>query len=171
MRYVRALTDEQRAFLSTTMKEDAAFRARTRAQSLLLSAEGMTIKEITKMYQVDRDTVSTGIRKWEHDGPARLHEKPRSGRPPTLTPEEQTLAIASIKEEPRSLKQVVERFTHKTTQRLSISSLKRLAKRGRLRWQRVRKSLKRLRDDEALAQCQRALAALQKQAEQGEIAL
>ena len=27
MRYVRALTNEQRAFLSTSMKEDASFRA------------------------------------------------------------------------------------------------------------------------------------------------
>jgi hypothetical protein len=35
----------------------------------------------------------------------------------------------------------------------------------------VRKSLKRLRDDEAFAQCQRELEALQKQEEQGEIDL
>ena len=100
----------------------------------------MTINAITQIYQVDRDTVSTWIRKWEHDGPASLHDKPRSGRPPKLTPEEQQLAIAYIKEEPRSLKQVVERITHKTAKCLSISSLKRLAKRARLRWKRVRKS-------------------------------
>jgi hypothetical protein len=65
---------------------------------------------------------------------------PAAADPPKLTPEEHTLAIASIKEEPRSLKQVVERFTQKTAKRLSISSLKRLAKRARLRWKRVRKS-------------------------------
>jgi transposase len=69
----------------------------------------MTIKDIAKIYQIDRDTVSTWIRKWERDGPTSLHDQPRSGRPPKLTLEEQTLAIAYIKEEPRSLKQVVER--------------------------------------------------------------
>jgi transposase len=131
----------------------------------------MTITEITTIYPVDRDTVSTWIRKWEHDGPESLHDKPRSGRPPKLTPEEQQLAIAYIKEEPRSLKQVVERLTNKTAKRLSISSLKRLAKRGRLRWKRVRKSLKSLRDPAAFARCQRELEALQQQEDKGKLAL
>ena len=145
--------------------------APARAHSLILSAQGMTINAITKIYQVDRDTVSTWIRKWEHDGPESLHDKPRSGRPPTLTPEEQQLAIASIKEEPRSLRQVVERFTTQTAKRLSILSLKRLAKRARLRWKRVRKSLKSLRDPAAFARGQRELEALQKQEDKGKIAL
>jgi transposase len=153
------------------MTHDTSPRARARAHSLILSAQGMTINAITKISQVDRDTIATWIRQWEHDGPARLHDKPRSGRPPTLTPEEQTLAIASIKDEPRSLKQVVERFTQKTAKRLSISSLKRLAKRARLRWKRVRKSWKSLRDPGAFARGKRELEALQQQEDQGKIAL
>src|SRR2546428_12821865 len=40
VRYVQPLTDEQRALLEKTMKEDTAFRARSRAHSLLLSAGG-----------------------------------------------------------------------------------------------------------------------------------
>jgi transposase len=171
VRYVHPLIDTQRDLLENTMTHDTSPRARARAHSLLLSAQGMTINAITKIYQVDRDTVATWIRKWEHDGPASLHDKPRSGRPPKLTPEEQTLAIASIKEEPRSLKQVVERLTNKTEKRLSISSLKRLAKRARLRWKRVRKSLKSLRDPIAFARCKRELEALQKQEDKGKIAL
>ena len=171
MRYVHPLIDTQRDLLENTMTHDVSPRARARAHSLILSAQGMTINAITKIYQVDRDTVSTWIRKWEHDGPESLHDKPRSGRPPKLTPEEQTLAIAYIKEEPRSLKQVVERLTQKTDKRLSISSRKRLATRARLRWKRVRKSLKSLRDPEAFDRCKRALEVLQKQEANGKIAL
>jgi transposase len=171
VRYVHPLIDTQRDLLENTMTHDTSPRARARAHSLIRSAQGMTINEITKIYQVDRDTVSTWIRKWEHDWPASLHDKPRSGRPPKLTPEAQTLAIAYIKDEPRSLKQVVERLTDKTAKRLSISSLKRLAKRARLRWKRVRKSLKSLRDPVAFARGKRELEALQKQENQGKIAL
>ena len=171
MRYVHPLIDTQRDLLENTMTHDASPRARARAHSLLLSARGMTITAITTIYPVDRDTVATWIRQWEHDGPESLHDKPRSGRPPKLTPEEQQLAIASITEEPRSLKQVVERLTNKTEKRLSISSLKRLAKRGRLRWKRVRKSLKSLRDPAAFARCQRELEALQQQEDKGKLAL
>jgi transposase len=140
VRYVPPLTVQQRDLLENTRTHDASPRARARAHSLLLSAQGMTINAITKIDQVDRDTVSTWIRQWAHDGPASLHEQPRSGRPPKLTPEEQQLASAYIKEQPRALTQVVERVTKKTAKRLSLASLKRLAKRARLRWQRVRKS-------------------------------
>jgi transposase len=145
--------------------------APARAQSLFLRAAGMTIKEITTIEQVDRDTVSTGIRTWAPEGPASLHDTPRSGRPPKRTPEEHTLAIASIKEDPRSLTPVGERFTHQTAQRRSIASLKRLAKRARLRWKRVRKSGKSRRDPGAFARGKRALAALQKPEDQGQSAL
>jgi transposase len=171
VRYVQPLTDEQRQLLEKTMKEDTVFRARSRAHSLLLSAAGTPIQVIANAYQVHRVTVSAWIKKWEHHGAQSLHDQPRSGRPSKLTPDEQALAQQYIKEEPRSLKGVVERLARKTEKRLSISTLKRLAKKARLRWKRVRKSLKRLRDPKAFARCQRALAALQKQEDQGKIAL
>jgi transposase len=171
VRYVQPLTDEQRALLEKTMKEDTAFRARSRAHSLLLSAAGTPIQTIAKTYQVHRVTVSAWIKKWERYGAQSLHDHSRSGRPPKLTPDEQELAKHYIKEEPRSLKQVVERLANTTEKRLSISSLKRLAKKARLRWKRVRKSLKRLRDPAAFAKCQRELEALQQQDDQGKIDL
>ena len=171
VRYVQPLTDEQRALLEKTMKEDTAFRARSRAHSLLLSAAGTPIKAIAKTYQVHRVTVSAWIKKWEQHGAQSLHDHPRSGRPSKLTPDEQALAQQYSKEEPRSLKGVAERFAHKTAKRLSISTLKRLAKKARLRWKRVRKSLKRLRDPEAFAKCKRELEALQTQEDQGKIDL
>ena len=171
MRYVHPLTEQQRTLLDNTMKTDAAHRARMRAHGLLLSSEGITIKAIAKIYHVDRDTVSPWIKQWEKHGAKSLHDQPRSGRPTTLHATEKELAQQYMKEEPRSLKNVVERLAQKTAKRLSISSLKRLAKKARLRWKRVRKSLKSLRDPIAFAQCQRELAALQKQEDQGKIDL
>jgi len=131
----------------------------------------MTINAIATIYHVDRDTVATWITKWEQRHTGSLHDQPRSGRPPKLTSEEQALALTYLQEEPRSLKQVVDRVTQKTAKRLSISALKRLAKRARLRWKRVRKSLQCLREPEAFAQCQRELEALQHQEDAGKIAL
>src|SRR3989449_9469342 len=171
VRYVCPLSEQQRALLESTMKNDASHRARMRGHGLLLSSEGITIKAIAKIYHVDRDTVATWIKQWEKYGDKRLHDQPRSGRPPTLNAAEKELAQQYIKEEPRSLKNVAERLAQTTAKRLSLSSLKRLAKKARLRWKRVRKSLKSLRDPEAFSQCQRELEALQKQEEQGELNL
>src|SRR5213080_3225948 len=142
-----------------------------RAHGLVLRSEGITIKAIAKIYHVDRDTVATWIKKWEKHGEKSLHDQPRSGRPSTLNATEKELAKQYIQEEPRSLKHVVERLAQKTAKRLSMSSLKRLAKKARLRWKRVRKSLKSLRDPLAFAQCKRELEVLQKQEDQGRIDL
>jgi len=159
VRYVRLLTESQRHTLAEIMKHEAIPRARVRAHGILLSSQGRKIKEIAKIYQVDSDTVAPWIKQWERHGVASLYDKPRSGRPRKLTPEEQDLARQYIKEEPRCLKQVRERLHQKTTKRLSISSLKRLAKKARLRWKRVRKSFKSLRDPAEFTKCQRELEA------------
>jgi transposase len=140
VRYVQPLTDEQRALLEKTMKEDTAFRARSRAHSLLLSAAGTPIQTIAKTSQVHRVTVSAWITKWERHGAQSVHDHPRRGRPPQLTPDAQARAKHSSKEAPRSLQQVVERFANTTGKRLRLSSLNRLATKARLRWKRVRTS-------------------------------
>ena len=116
------------------MHEDTSFRARSRAHSLLLSAAGTTIQTIAKTYQVHRVTVSAWIKKGEHHGAQSLHDQPRSGRPTTLSPAEQDIALQYIKEQPQALQGVVKRFADTTDKRLSLSSLKRLAKKARLRW-------------------------------------
>jgi len=171
VRYVQPLTQAQRQLLETTMKDAPSFRARSRAHSLLLSAAGTPIKAIAKTYQVHRVTVSAWIKHWEQHGTQSLHDKPRSGRPRTLRPEERDIALQYIKEEPHALTRVLKRFADKTAKRLSLSSLKRLAKKARLRWKRVRKSLKSLRDPDAFAKAKRELEGLQHQEDQGQIAL
>ena len=171
MRYVQPLTPEQRELLEKTMKDDVSFRARSRAHSLLLSDQGATINDITQTYQVHRVTVSAWITAWEQHGAQGLYDQPRSGRPSKLSPEEQALAKQYVKDEPRSLKSVVERLAQKTAKRISMSSLKRLAKKADLRWKRVRKSLKSLRDPQAFARCKRELEALQTQEANGQLDL
>jgi transposase len=171
VRYVQPLTKEQRQLLENTMKDDPSFRARSRAHGLLLSAQGTTITDIARTYQVHRVTVSAWITHWEQHGAPSLHDKPRSGRPSTLSPAEQDIVLQYIKEEPHALKGVVKRFADTTDKRLSLSSLKRLAQKARLRWKRVRKSLQSLRAPDAFAQAKRELEALQHQEDQGQIAL
>lgn len=140
MRYVHPLTLDQFTTLDHTMTHDASARARMRAHSIILSSQGKTINDITSIYRVDRDTVSAWFTRWEQRGEAGLYDQPRSGRPPKLTPEEQDLAIQSLKAEPRSGKRVIDRLMTKTEKRISMSTLKRLAKKAGLRWKRVRKS-------------------------------
>src|SRR5262252_5902292 len=59
VRYVRTLTESQRHTLENIMKHAPSPRVRVRAHSILLSSRRVTIQEIVKIYQVDRDTVSS----------------------------------------------------------------------------------------------------------------
>ena len=65
----------------------------------------------------------------------------------------------------------MERLAHQTEKRLSLSTRKRLAKKARLRGKRVRQSFKSLREPQAFARGHRALATLQTQEDQGQLAL
>lgn len=113
MKYVQPLTPEQRELLDHTMRTDPSFRARTRAHSVLLSSQGKTITDIAQTYQVHRVTVSSWITSWETSGVQGLYDRPRSGRPRTLSPEEQELALHYLQQEPRSLNTVMDRLQKK----------------------------------------------------------
>ena len=115
MKYVQPLTPAQRELLEHTMRTDTSFRARTRAHSLLLSAQGKTITDIAQTYQVHRVTVSAWITSWEALGVQGLYDRPRSGRPRKLSPEEQELALQYLQQDPRSLKTVGDRLQKKHT--------------------------------------------------------
>ena len=171
VRYVQPLTPAQRQLLETTMKDAPSCRARSRAHGLFLSAHGTTMQDIATTYQVHRVTVSAWITHWEQQGAQSLPDTPRSGRPSTLGPEQRAIALQYRKEEPQALKRVLKRFADKTDKRLSLSALRRLAPKARLRWKRVRTSLTSLCDPDAFAQAKRALEALQHQEDHGQIAL
>ena len=85
MRYVAPLTAPQQELLEKTRHQSPSPRARARAHSLLLSAQGRSIPDIAQIYHVDRDTVATWLTNWEQQGEASLYDRPRSGRPPKLT--------------------------------------------------------------------------------------
>src|SRR4029450_9664732 len=130
MRYIQPLTEEQRVLLHKTMRDAPSFRARSRAHSLLLSAQGKTSKDIAQTYRVHRVTGPPWPQKWDQPGAASLHDQPRSGRPCKLTAAEQALAQQYLKDEPRTLKAVVDRLAQKTEKHLHISTRKRLAKKA-----------------------------------------
>lgn len=104
MRYVQPLSDGDKAELATMLREGNSYRVRRRAHTILLSAEGFTIEEITRIYPTDRDTVSSTFQRWETAGLAGLCDDAKSGRPPKLSKTEAAEALATLKEDPRSLK-------------------------------------------------------------------
>jgi transposase len=137
----------------------------------LLSADGFTIDEIARIYQIHRDTVGTTFDKWKRDGIAGLFDDPRSGRPSKLSEDEADEAVKLLKEEPRSIKKALAATREKTGKEISEWTLKRIAKNAELRWKRMRRSVKGRRDQGEFERVQEEITALHEQEAAGEVGL
>jgi transposase len=137
----------------------------------LLSADGFTIDEIARIYQIHRDTVGTTFDKWKRDGIAGLFDDPRSGRPSKLSDDEADETVKLLKEEPRSIKKALAATREKTGKEISEWTLKRIAKNAELRWKRMRRSVKGRRDQGEFERVQEEITALHEQEAAGEVGL
>lgn len=87
MRYIQL--DEQSEFrLEKIRKTDSRYRVRDRAHAILLSSQGLKVKQIAEVFGVDRDTVSGWFGRWQEQGFDGLADAPHSGRPAKLSPDE-----------------------------------------------------------------------------------
>ncbi len=104
MKYVKPLTEAEQITLREAWKEGPTARVRQRAHALYLSGQGFRIPQLVSIFEVDRDTLSGWIDDWEGEGLVGLYDKPRAGRPPIYTAEEQRRLRELVDGEPRQLK-------------------------------------------------------------------
>lgn len=88
MRFVSSITKEEEEQLRTLVHEGTHHRERIRAQAILWSHKRYKIKQIANLCEVDRDTVSRWLNRWEQDKQQGLKDVSRSGRPPILNQQE-----------------------------------------------------------------------------------
>src|SRR6516164_1688664 len=65
MRFIQDLSPETIPLLQKIYKKSKYHRVRQRAQCLLLSYQGYTIKELSHIFQVDRITIYHWFNSWE----------------------------------------------------------------------------------------------------------
>jgi transposase len=140
MKYVAPLSDTEIQTLTAMQHGHPSRRARMRAHGLLLSHQGFSMRRIAAVYQVSRYAVAEWIERWQSAGLVGLYDRPRLGRPPRLTPEEQHKVDQYLQEHPKDLKQVVHLLEQETHKRVSTTTIKRLIKKNRSVWKRLRKT-------------------------------
>ena len=128
MKYVKELTEAERVTLREAWKEGPTGRVRQRAHALYLSAQGYRIPQLVPIFEVDRDTLSGWIDDWEREGLVGLYDKPRSGRPPIYSVEEQHRLRELVDEQPRQLKGAQAQLALETGKQASARTLARVLK-------------------------------------------
>jgi transposase len=154
-KFVQSISDAVRISLQECYATHSNFRVRQRAHAILLSSKGYTITQLQEIFEVDRDTISVWIDRFEAQGIAGLEDKPRPGRPSIYTDEELNQLKDLVDNEPRQLKQaqaILQQNTEKTSCRETLKRA--LKKKLKYTWHRCRRSLKSKRDQEAFEQAQ-----------------
>jgi transposase len=82
MRYTERLSSKDKKQLTGLVKRSENARVRQRAQAVILSSRKYSIEDISNIFEVDRDSVSSWITKWGESRFNGLYDDPKSGRPP-----------------------------------------------------------------------------------------
>jgi transposase len=89
MRFIE-LTSEEQQHLTLLYKTSDDHRERQRAHALLLSARRYSISDLAELFDLDRDTISRWMNRWQEwladtQKAPDLRDQRRSGRPAVLS--------------------------------------------------------------------------------------
>lgn len=171
MIYIKQLTAEEVITLNEMHKKHPLYLSRRRAHALLLSNQGMSVPMICSTYSVCRQTVSTWFSKWEKMGICGLVDDSGRGRPSLLTEHQKNDVVKRVEQSPRSLRSVLSEIERELGIALSIDTLKLICKQAGLVWKRVRKSLRKKRNQEDFDTSKEELEELIQQHKDNEIDL
>jgi transposase len=138
-----------------------------RAHGLLLSHQGFSIRRIADVYQGSRYAVSEWMERWQSAGRVGLDDRPRSGRPPSLTPDAPHQVNQPLQDQPKDWKPVVHLLEQEPPKRVSTKTIKRLSKKPRYVWKRLRKTPAKSPEPAKSQRAQAGIAALQARARAG----
>jgi len=150
-RFIKKLTKKQIQQLEEQKDHGATPRIRHRAHAILLSHQGASVVELTKIFQTSRTTISQWLDRWDAEGLAGLADKPRSGSPCKLTEAERMRVVELLKQSPHNPAAVLSMIKQEMGKSISRSTLKRIARKAGLIWKRMRKSLGGKRDQKKFA--------------------
>lgn len=145
-RFIEKLTKAQVFRLEQYRDSGQSNRIRHRAHAILLSFQETPVNELVKIFQSNRNTICGWLDRWESEGFLGLADKPRPGAPTKLDEQEQVRAMELLAQTPQSSNTALLELQKETGKQISSDTLKRLAKKNRLIWKRMRKSLRSKRD-------------------------
>ena len=106
----------------------------------------------------------------EASGLIGLYDRPRPGKPRSLTSEDEDFIYDFTDREPRSVNKIIAALENLRGKKVSKSTVKRILKKKKV-WKRIRKSLKGKRNEEKFREAQEEIKLLEQRRENGELEL
>lgn len=128
MKQIVPLSDAEELTLTEAYRNHPIFRVRQRAHALLLNRRGYSMARLRELFEVQHETVSRWLQRWEAEGITGLMDETRSGCPEKLDDSDVDILMAAIKKNPHQLKMAQEQLQTKTGKVISQDTLKRTLK-------------------------------------------
>jgi transposase len=157
-------TEEQLVQLQELYKHHRLATMRKRAEAILLSSRGYSAPEISKILQSKDETVRGWIDQFNAGGCESLEDRPRPGAEPLLRSEQLEYLRELFAKHPSQPREIQHKLQQRIGGEIHRSTINRYAHRLGLRWKRLRKSSRHLRNEAAFRQTQKQLQHLQNRA-------
>ena len=128
MKQIPPLTDAEELTLTEAYKNHPVFRVRQRAHALLLNRRGYSMARLRELFEVQHETVSRWLHRWESEGITGLMDEARSGCPPKLEAGDVNILMKAIKQNPHQLTMARDQLQAQTGKKVSRDTLKRILK-------------------------------------------
>lgn len=131
MRYIKNLSEAERAALRAGYKQGKSHQFRARCQAILLSAQGYSAQALSSLLQVRELSIYKWFNRFEAGGVPALRNQPGRGRKPLLCIENQVhrqMVSKHIEQDPQRLKVAKAQIEAQLGEPLSESTLKRFLK-------------------------------------------
>ncbi len=114
--------------LERIYRQSRHHQVRQRAHCLVLASQGVKVEELIKIFQVSYKTIYNWFNRWESEGMVGLYNKPGRGSKPTFNSQQKERIKEWALQEPRQLKQVVQKVKEEWGIEISTKTIKRILK-------------------------------------------
>lgn len=171
MRFIRELNTETRKLLERISRRSKYYQVRDRAKCIILSYQGFSINQLMLIFGLTRKTIYNWFTKWEDEGIVGLYNQKGRGRKPKFNEEQKKLIKDWVKENPKTLKRVLNQISNSWKIEVSKETIKRIIKKFDMLWKRMKRGLSKNPEEWELEVKLPALAKLKEQEKRGEIDL
>lgn len=146
-------------------------QVRQRAHFLILASQQAKVNQLMEIFDISYKTVYNWLNRWESEGMVGLYNQPGRGRKRTFNSEQSEKIRDWARQEPRQLKQVVQKVKAEWDIEISTKTIKRILKAFAMSWHRMRRCVRGEPDPAEYAEKKARLTELKKLEDAGEINL
>lgn len=141
MIFIREINSLSSKLLERIYRQSRHHQVRQRAHCLILASQGVKIEELMNIFQVSYKTIYNWFSRWESEGIVGLYNKPGRGSKQTFNSEQKARIREWVRQQPKQLKQVVQKIKEEWGITISTKTIKRILKTLSMSWHRMRRGV------------------------------